>query len=37
MATAQYEENALMTPTPFGPIYGRGEIEPFWQKLIDRL
>jgi len=36
MATAQYEENAVMTATPFGTFNGHGEIEPFWQNLIEK-
>ncbi|WP_372832102.1 nuclear transport factor 2 family protein [Pontibacterium sp.] len=32
---AQYEEGAVMQARPFGTFTGRGEIQAFWQKIID--
>lgn len=34
--TSMYEQNALMIAQPFGEFNGHGQIEAFWQELIDQ-
>ena len=33
---AAYEDEAVMTASPFGTFRGRAEIQAFWQQIIDQ-
>ena len=35
-AAEQYVEDCVMVAKPFGQFKGRGEIEAFWQNIMDQ-